>query len=361
MPHNRLQRLSVGAFSVLRRGMARLRASLHSRPGLEAWVYPQASKTPEASYREYNGWVFGHFGEQERMLADRRRMDFYHAAISRHIRPGDRVIDLGTGTGILAAFASRAGAAKVYAIDHSRILRRARKLAAHNAVENVEFIATHSKDFGLKERVDVILHEQMGDWLFNEAMVANVIDLRDRLLKPGGRILPSRFELYCEPVKLKDERHVPFLWELNVHGYDYSCLDRNRPQEPGYYHQHGSDLGLVECFLGRPEPALAFDLETLVEGDMPRELHFSRRISTPGRMDGLAVYFCVRLDGDMELSSSPLDPNRAPHWGFLVLRTDREDFREGDVIDITLRAERWQEPDSWRWSHARRAVPVSGS
>jgi len=115
------------------------------------------------------------------MLADRRRMDFYHAAIARHIHPGDRVIDLGTGTGILAAFASRAGAATVYAIDHSRILKRARKLAAHNGVANVEFIATHSKDFALAERVDVILHEQMGDWLFNEAMVANVIDLRDRL------------------------------------------------------------------------------------------------------------------------------------------------------------------------------------
>lgn len=357
MPHNPLQRASVSAFSILRRGLAALRAWLHSRPAVEAWIYPQASKTPEASYREYNGWVFGHFGEQERMLADRRRMDFYHAAIARHIHPGDRVIDLGTGTGILAAFASRAGAATVYAIDHSRILKRARKLAAHNGVANVEFIATHSKDFALAERVDVILHEQMGDWLFNEAMVANVIDLRDRLLKPGGRILPSRFELYCEPVKLRDDRHVPFLWELNVHGYDYSCLERNRPQEPAYYHQHGSDRGMVEHFLGEPEPALAFDLETLVERDMPRELHFSRRVATAGRLDGFAVYFCARVDGDLSLTSSPSDPGRAPHWGFLILRTDRGDFAEGDILDITLRVERWQDPDSWRWSHARRAAP----
>jgi protein arginine N-methyltransferase 1 len=40
----------------------------------------------------------------------------------------------------------------------------------------------------------VILHEQMGDYLFDEAMVTNVCDLRDRLLKRGGLILPSCFD-----------------------------------------------------------------------------------------------------------------------------------------------------------------------
>jgi protein arginine N-methyltransferase 1 len=321
---------------------------------VEAWIYPEVSKTPEASYREYNGWVFGHFSEQERMLADKQRMDFYHTAISRHIRPGDRVIDLGTGTGILAAFSARAGAGKVYAIDHSKILKRARKLAAHNGVQNVEFIAAHSKDFALNEKVDVILHEQMGDWLFNEAMVANVTDLRDRLLKPGGRILPSRFELYCEPVKLRDGRHVPFLWELKVHGYDYSCLERNRPQEPGYYHLHGGDRDLVEHFLGEPEPALAFDLHSIVEKDLPKEVRISRTVRRAGRLDGFAVYFRALLDGDLQLSSSPLDPGRAPHWGFQVLRTESERFEAGDIVDIALRVERWQDPDSWRWTHSRR-------
>jgi len=358
MTQLRIQRISVGVFSLVRRGLARFRAWLHARPGLEAWIYPEASKTPEARYREYNGWVFGHFSEQERMLADRPRMDFYHAGISRHIRPGDRVIDLGTGTGVLAAFAARAGAGKVYAIDHSRILKRARKLAAHNGVQNVEFIAAHSKDFSLEEKVDVILHEQMGDWLFNEAMVANVTELRDRLLKPGGSILPSRFELYCEPAKLRDERHVPFLWELNVHGYDYSCLERNRPQEPAYYHLHGSDCGMVEHFLGEEEPALAFDLHSLVERDMPHELSWSRIVTRAGRLDGFAVYFRALLDEDLRLSSSPLDPGRAPHWGFEILRTACERFEVGDTLDITLRAERWQDPDSWRWSHVKR-IPNS--
>jgi protein arginine N-methyltransferase 1 len=347
------------SIDVWRRLTSRVRAWCHAvarrfrRP-------PAGAAGADARYRAYNGWYFAQLGEQERMLADKPRMAFYHAAIARHVQPGDRVIDLGTGTGILAAFAARRGAAKVYAIDHSAILKHARTLAAHNRVRNIDFIATHSQDFRLDERVDVIVHEQMGDWLFDEAMVANVTDLRDRLLKPGGRILPSRFELYCEPVKLRDRSQVPFIWELEVHGYDYSCLERSRPQEPGYYHLRGGEGGLVEHFLGEPAPVLTLDLQTLREPELPARLSFSRTVRKAGRLDGLAVFFRVRLDDDLTLSSNPLDPGRAPHWGFRVLRTERADFAAGDVIAITLAAKRWSDPDSWRWTQERLRAESGG-
>jgi type I protein arginine methyltransferase len=350
MPHPHLQRVTVGAFSLFRRFMARADAWVRARPALQPWLYPA-----EGEYREFNGWYFGHFGEHEKMLADKPRMDFYHAAIARHIQPGDRVIDLGTGTGILAAFAARRGAAKVYALDHSAIIQDARALAAQNDITGVEFIATHSTDFTLPEPVDVILHEQMGDWLFDEEMIVNVSDLRDRLLKPGGTILPSRFELYCEPVKVRDERHVPFIWELEVHGFDYSSLEANRPDEPGYYHVRGGDLGAIDYFLGTPEPVLTVDLLTLREADMPKEVSITRTVVKAGRLDGYAVYFRAIVDADLSLTTSPLDPGRAPHWGFRVLRTDREEFKVGDVIEAKLTVDRWSRPDSWRWTHLKRS------
>src|SRR5688572_16038338 len=135
-----LQRLSVRAFATFRSFIRFGCAWIDARPRLAAWVYSPRSR--EADYRDYNGRMFAGFHEQERMLADQARMAFYHAAIARHIQPGDRVIDLGTGTGILAAFAARRGAAHVYAIDHSEILTHARTLAVANGIENVEFIAT---------------------------------------------------------------------------------------------------------------------------------------------------------------------------------------------------------------------------
>lgn len=313
------------------------------------------AESPEERYRDFNGRYFSGFYEQERMLADKPRMKFYHAAIQRHIQPGDRVIDLGTGTGILAALAARRGAAKVYAIDHSSILTTARSLAAANHLERVEFVSTHSTDFSLAEPVDVILHEQMGDCLFDEAMVANVTDLRDRLLKPGGLILPSRFEFFCEPIKIRDERHVPFIWELEVHGYDYSVLERQRPQDPDYYQVRSSDLALVDHCLGKPAPLLTLDLHTVNEADLPHALTFSRTVVHAGRLDGYAVYFRALVDKDLSLGSGPLDPGRAPHWGFRILRTDRDDFLVGDTIEVRLTVGRWSEIDTWRWSHVKRA------
>jgi protein arginine N-methyltransferase 1 len=349
-----LQRLSVRAFSAFRRLLAGGRTWIQARPRFAAWFYTPGERSAEADYRDYNGRMFADLHEQERMLADQPRMAFYQAAIARHIRPGDRVIDLGTGTGILAALAARRGAAHVYAIDHSDILTHARTLAAANQVEHVEFLATHSAEFTVAERVDVILHEQMGDCLFDENMVANVTDLRDRLLKPGGLILPSVFEFYCEPIKVNDARLVPFIWELNVHGYDYSCLERHRPQEPGYFHLVSSDRNLVDHFLGKPEPVLSIDLHTLNEADLPPDLTFTRRVVNAGRLDGYAVYFRARVDNDLSLSTDPLDPRRAPHWGFRILRTGRDDFAAGDEIDVRLTVGRWTDLDSWRWSHVKR-------
>lgn len=361
MPHSPLQRLSAGCFSMLRRVIQRASAWIKARPALARWVYAENAMSADALYRDFNGRYFADFYEQERMLADQPRMTFYHTAIARHIQPGDRVIDLGTGTGILAAFAARRGAARVYAIDHSAILAHAKTIAAHNGIENVEFVGKHSTEFTLDERVDVIVHEQMGDCLFDEAMLANVADLRDRLLKPGGLILPSLFDLYCEPIKVRDERVVPFLWELNVHGYDYSCMERHRPQEPAYYHRSSSDLGFVDHFLGEPEPVLSVDLHTANEADLPRELSFTRRVVNGGRLDGYAIYFKARVDDDLCLSSGPLDPGRAPHWGFRVLRTDRDHFEVGDQIEIRLTVGSWTELDSWRWSHVRRPAAESAT
>jgi protein arginine N-methyltransferase 1 len=351
-----LQFFTSRCFSLIRRGLSRGRDWADGSPARGAWIYPKEELSQEARYRDFNHRMFASLHEQERMLADQRRMDFYHEAIARHIKPGARVIDLGTGTGILAAFAARAGAAKVYAIDHSKILTHAKELAEHNRLENVEFVAKHSKDFSLSEKVDVIMHEQMGDCLFDEAMVANISDLRDRLLKPGGLIVPSRFELFCEPIKVRDERLVPFIWEMTVKGYDYGCMERSRPQEPEYYRLVSTDLGIVEHYLGKPEPVLAFDLHTVNEAELPHEVRFSRTVVNAGRLDGYAVFFRAMVDDDLSLGSAPLDAQRAPHWGFRILRTDRDDFAVGDAIEVTLKVEKWPEVNSWRWSHTKRAA-----
>lgn len=53
-------------------------------------------------------------------LIDRKRTIAFKKAIKNTIKKGDIVADMGTGTGILAFFAAKAGAKKVYAIENDR-------------------------------------------------------------------------------------------------------------------------------------------------------------------------------------------------------------------------------------------------
>ena len=62
------------------------------------------------------------------MLNNRERTEKFLNAIREVVRPGDVVIDIGTGSGILAIAAARAGAAHVYAIEVSAMANVARQI-----------------------------------------------------------------------------------------------------------------------------------------------------------------------------------------------------------------------------------------
>ena len=80
-------------------------------------------------YDHMNEVNFAGLAEHEEMLSDSVRVDTYHRGIHRNVQPGDVVLDLGTGTGLLAFMASRAGAKKVYAVEHSDFIQVAREIA----------------------------------------------------------------------------------------------------------------------------------------------------------------------------------------------------------------------------------------
>lgn len=75
---------------------------------------------------------------QKDMLEDHKRTGAYHQAIlnNRACFEGKVVLDVGTGSGILAIFAARAGARKVYAVEATNMAKLARQLVAHNDVRS---------------------------------------------------------------------------------------------------------------------------------------------------------------------------------------------------------------------------------
>src|SRR4029077_4660535 len=69
-------------------------------------------------------WMLEGFGSpfaHEPMLLDKIRCDAYRVAMQRMVKPGDVVVDVGAGTGLLSFFALQAGARHVYAIEMTGI------------------------------------------------------------------------------------------------------------------------------------------------------------------------------------------------------------------------------------------------
>ncbi|MBS1518828.1 MAG: 50S ribosomal protein L11 methyltransferase [Bacteroidetes bacterium] len=290
-------------------------------------------------YSVANKNFFGNFQEQEKMIGDRIRMDAYHKGINKYVKEGDIVIDLGTGTGILSFFAAKSSPRKIFAIDHGDIIKSAEKIALHNKIGNIDFINTNSRNFNITEKADVIIHEQIGAFLFDEMMTENISDLRDRLLKEGGKIIPGKFEVYLAPVKLKEFSSVPFIWEQDIHGINYDCFEELKSSDDSRYGILSVRPFAVERFLCEPEKILYFDLEKMNKSDIPLKFSFSKEITEEGICDGICFYFKIIFDEEIQIDTNPLKTET--HWNIPILRTRRRKFNTGDEIKIKFE---WSDP-----------------
>lgn len=300
-------------------------------------------------YDLINGDNFAGLEAHEEMLSDRVRVDTYHRAIQRNVQAGDVVLDLGTGTGLLAFMASRAGAKKVYALEHSDFIDVAREIAAHNGFTNIEFIRANSRDFTPPEPIDVVLHEQMGDELFNENLLENLLDVRDRALAPAGRILPARFRLFIEPVSMRQEFRIRRFWNIDLpDGIDLSATQHS-PVAARFDTGRNDHFWLrphsVESTIGDPQPIIEFDLHTLESLEsLPTQHVIERTASADAIVDGCCIWFEAWFDDDTVLSTSPLSP--VTSWGNRVFRLDQEIAR-GETLRLDVRLGQLVEPSTW--------------
>ena len=296
---------------------------------------------------------FAGLAEHEEMLSDSVRVHAYHKGIRRHVRPGDVVVDLGTGTGLLAFMASRAGAKKVYAVEHSDFIEVAREIGRHNNFTNIEFVKANSREFTPPEPVDVVLHEQMGDELFNENMLQNLLDVRDRFLRPHGRILPARFRLFVEPVTLHPSMRVRRFWNIELpDGIDLGSMRESQfsaRYDTGRNEQTWLRPGSVAATFGTPAPVLEFDLDTLADiHALPTDLVVERTAAADMIVDGTCIWFEAIFDDDTVLSTSPLGPLTS--WGNRLYRLDRE-FVKGERLRVDVHMGHLTDPDTWLVLH----------
>ena len=258
----------------------------------------------------------------EQMLADSVRLDAYHAAIERYVTPHDCVVDIGTGTGVLAFFAAAKTPRKLYALDHSKpMLDYARVAAAANGIVNMTFVASSSRKFQPAEPIDVVVQEQMGIALFDEGMVETILDVRDRCLRPGGRIIPAKFEFYLEPVQLPERERIPLIQEQRIHGLTFPPTPI-APTSDYYFREiYPEHVAFLLC---DPVPVFTFDLTALTREQIPKRFLVSKPVMRSGQVDGICIYFKAIFDDDISFSTGP--GSVKTHWPMLLYRTPARDL-----------------------------------
>jgi hypothetical protein len=132
------------------------------------------------------------------LVRDDARNAAYETALRRAVTPTSRVLEIGTGSGLLAMMAARAGAAAVVTCEVvPAIAEKAAEIVAHNGYANrVRVLAKHSDrldaEGDMGGRADILVSEIVANNFLGEGVLpAHERAVRD-LLKPGGRVIPAR-------------------------------------------------------------------------------------------------------------------------------------------------------------------------
>ena len=282
------------------------------------------------------------------MICDRVRTEAFRRAIDSVVRPGDVVLDVGAGSGILSVFAARAGAARVYAVERTSVAVLAQELAAANGVaEIVRVIHGDVMDIELPERVDVIVSEWLGGFGIDEGMLVPVIVARDRWLKPGGVMIPRSVTAWAA---LVHDRYlaetVEFLRD-NPYGLRFDDLVEKTVNEIIYSgtfrHLAADDM--------RSEASSALDDRRGRDpaGSRRSRLTKPRRCSLVrdhGTANALALWFSAELAPGISLSVGPGDP--PTHWGMTTapLRSPVE-LTPGMVVRARVRTAPARPAGTW--------------
>ena len=130
------------------------------------------------------------------MMNDAPRNALYDEAI-RRVVPGRSVLDIGTGAGLLAMMAARAGAKWVVSCEVVPwVAAKAREVIAANGLgDRIKLIAKRSTDLqigpDLSDRAEVLVTEIFGTMVINEDVIPSVAHAHAQLLRPGATVVPN--------------------------------------------------------------------------------------------------------------------------------------------------------------------------
>ncbi|MGE0448395.1 MAG: 50S ribosomal protein L11 methyltransferase [Vicinamibacterales bacterium] len=292
--------------------------------------------------------VIGH----SEMLADRVRMEAYVQSLRAVCREDAVVLDLGTGTGVMALLAGKLGARRVYAVELSNAILVARELAQVNGLsDRITFLQAASTEIVLPEPVDIVVADVRGVLPVVGTSLATMIDAR-RFLSRSGVIIPARDTIRAALVEREE------MFELRVGpwrrldcGLDGSIVERLT------LNTWTKDTTPAEALLTRPSDVLTIDYASCSEANVSGS--FESEVMRGGTAHGLCVWFDTQLVDGIGFSNEPGRPQAIYGQAFFPLMRPVA-VERGDIVNVRLQASQVADDYVWRWDVAIRSADNVG-
>lgn len=244
-------------------------------------------------------------------LIDTKRTEAFAKAITATVRPGDVVVDMGSGSGVLAMLAARAGAKRVYAVefDRNNVATLAGVFRANGLADGITLVQGDVCKVDLPEKVNVIIGEMIATALIEELQVPAMNNML-RFAKRNTRVLLNRYRTFLDLVH-NPETYYGF--DFNIVRYEYSGMRELRSTVL-------SDKQLVsDVDFNRPVT------------DTKVDQRLALTMLKKGRLNGL------RLSGETTFwDGSTLGAAYAYSYP-LILPIEPRAVRKGEVLDLRIR------------------------
>ena len=271
------------------------------------------------------------------MLRDGVRNEAFRRALAHAVKPGDVVLDMGAGTGILSVFAAAAGARKVYAVERTEVATVARRMVERNGfagrieVFQSDLGGRHAAREGRRPRLRVD-----GRARRRREHAPPLIIARDRWLKPGGKIVPGRVTAVLAPVSMPDFDEGLVHWQSRPHGVDMSVIASTMAQETFHTQEHLTPGSL----LAAPQEMWSHDPHTcsLQRADQPFIAKLTFDATRAGTITGFVAWFTADMGDGTSLTNAVGAPDT--HWGRTLFPLDRAlAVAPGTPIHVELHCE----------------------
>lgn len=270
------------------------------------------------------------------LLADEERTLAYREAIAKTVKPGDVVVDIGTGSGILSFFAAEAGAKRVYAIEQGEMAGVAAFLVRHNDKGGViHVLNAESTKIDLPEQADVLVTETMGALGLDENIIGYTLDARARMLRDGAAIVPRRIAVSFVPLELAHEYETQVAWWSKPrYGLDLAPLRVFASNSLAFVRLPD------EAYAATPAVVLDVDLATVTAAEVTGSATFTA--SRDATIHGFGAWFTADL-----AQTISFDSRNTVHWTQVLLPLETPiDVAKGERIDLEVETGdgRW-----WTW------------